>query len=97
MIKSYKHSFDLNTEKQNYIETILYPEWIRVSDVLMKLHMNYYYKHNCVCNTSILYKSVNSFLTERYKDCINRQIVGLFQSKISNFKNKYVKIVMKVK
>lgn len=95
MIKSYNYKLCANDIKIDYINNKLYPEWTRVATVLIKLHMNYYYKYNCICIDNKLYKTVETFLTERYKDAINRQVVGLFKSKISNFKRKYVKIVMK--
>lgn len=94
MIKSYSHKINLNKEKQHYIENVLYPEWIRVAGILMKAHMNYFYKNNCIHTSNKVYQPIKTFLTERYKDSINRQVVGIFKSKISNFKTRYVKIVM---
>ena len=94
MVKSYKHTLASNQGKNEYIETVLYKEWKRVAGILMKLHMNYYYRYNKLCDTTELYRSIDSFMTERYKDCINRQVVGMLKSKISNFKNEFVRIVM---
>lgn len=60
----------------------------------MNRHMNYFFMHSEICVTNELYKEVKTFLSERYKDAINRQIVGLFKSKITNFKRRFVQIVM---
>jgi len=94
MIKSYKFITNANDIKTKHIQDKLYPEWSRVADVLINKHMNYYYKYNSICIDNSLYKDVTTFLTERYKDAINRQVVGLFKYKVSNFKRKFNKIVL---
>ena len=94
MIKTYKYKIQPNKSKQDYINNILYPEWTRVATILMNLHLNHYYRHNSICITNKIYQPVKTFLTERYKDAINRQVLGMFKSKISNFKNKFVQFVM---
>ena len=94
MIKSYKFYTNSNTGKVNHIQDRLYPEWCRVSGILIHRHMNYYYRFNFVCGDNSLYKGIKTFLTERYKDAINRQVVGMFRSKISNVKRKFNKIVL---
>lgn len=95
MIRTYKYNIKSNKVKNEYIEKTLYPEWKRIAQILLKQHLNFYYKNSTICKDNSLYKTVNTFLTERYKDCINRQVVGMFESKISNFKKRYIKIVMK--
>jgi len=94
MTKSYKHKLDLNKNKKKRIEDIIYPEWKRVAGILIKRHMNYLYRNNDICVSNDIYKNIDSFLTERYKDSINRQILGMFRSKISNFKRRFKQIVM---
>jgi len=94
MIKSYKFITNANDIKTKHIQDKLYPEWRRVAEVLINKHMNHYYKYNSICIDNSLYKDVYTFLTERYKDAINRQVVGLFKSKVSNFKRKFNKIVL---
>lgn len=93
MIKSYKYSVDPNVAKLYTIEQIIYPEWKRIATILMKRHVNYLYKTSNVCLTNELYKDISTTLSERYKDCINRQIVGMLKGKLKNFKRRYNKIV----
>lgn len=95
LIKSYKHKLDLNTEKKRYIENVLYVEWKRVASLLMLAHMRYFYENSKICKTNELYKQIETTLTERYKDCINRQVVGMFSSKISNMKNTFENFINK--
>jgi len=40
------------------------------------------------------YKPIKTVLSERYKDVINRQVVGMLNSKLSNFKILFNKIVL---
>lgn len=95
MIKSYAHKIDANTKKCRYIENDLYPEWKRVAKKLVNKHMRYYYEHSVLLTNldDFIYKDVETSLTERYKKCINRQVVGMLKSKISNAKNKFIDVV----
>ena len=97
MIKSYKHKLDLNTEKKRYIEDELYVEWKRVASLLILAHMRYFYENSKVLTykDNFIYKPIETTLTERYKDCINRQVVGMMQSKISNMKNTFENFINK--
>lgn len=94
MIRSYKYSTNLNKGKLTYIENRLYPEWRRISKILINRHMEYLYRNSIICNSNILYKDIQTFLSERYKDSINRQVTGMIRSKYSNFKNRYKKVIL---
>lgn len=94
-IRSYKFMVASNVGKTQHIENVLLKEWRRVADILVKRHMKHYYRYGFVHRSNQLYKTIDTFLTERFKDVINRQVKSIIESKISNFKSKYIKIVMK--
>lgn len=95
MIKSHPYKVQINKCKRHVIENIIYPEWKKVAGVLMNRHVNYFFENAKVHDGNKLYQQVsNTFLSERYKDCINRQVVGMLKSKLTNFKKKFVRIVM---
>jgi len=93
-VRSYEYNIKyLNIDKKKYIEDVIYPEWKKIAKILINKHVEYFYKNSELCKNTSLYKPIVTFLSERYKDVINRQILGMMKSKLSNFKNRFNKIV----
>ena len=84
-----------NAQKTRTIEQRLLPEWRRVAQVLVGQHVAHFYRYGELHQGNSLYKPIPTFLSERYKDAINRQVLGMLRSKISNLKNRFVKVVLK--
>jgi hypothetical protein len=95
VLRSYKFKHDINNNKLDIIEKIIYPEWKRIASILLNKHINDYKLNYRVNKSNKLYQPIESTLSERYKDCINRQVVGMLKSKLTNFKTKFNKIVLK--
>ncbi len=96
MNRSYKHEIILNDGKRRMIEEVIYPEWIRVSNILMIRQMINFYRTGKVDPYINLFKDIKSPLSERYKTCINRQVVGMLNSAISNTQKYIVKSISKL-
>ena len=95
--RSYEYTIKyLNKDKKEYIENVIYPEWKRVAGILINRHKEYFYRNSEICIDNSLYKPIDTFLSERYKDAINRQVQGMLKSKLSNFKKRFNQIVNKL-
>ena len=94
MIKSFNHKINLNENKSLEISKI-YKEYIRVAMIVSNLQMIEFYKTGYLSKSNNLYKPIKTFLSERYKDVIKRQVDGILKSYISNRKNDFVKQVFK--
>ena len=95
-LRSYEFKHNINKNKLAIIQDIIYPEYKRVAKILLNEHLNEYRK-TCLLPNNLnnkLYKPIETILSERYKDVINRQVVGMLNSKLTNFKTKFVKLVM---
>lgn len=93
-MKAYNHKIRPNRCKKEYIENVLYKEFVRVYKILLNRWWKEYYTKGKIVETNDLYKHVDSFLTERFKDVINRQVLGQIKSKITNAKKTFVRVVL---
>ena len=93
-IRSYIFKYNINDNKLDVIEKIIYPEWKRIASILLIKHINDFKINFNLNNTNKLYQPIETILSERYKDSINRQVVGMLKSKLSNFKTRFNKIVL---
>lgn len=96
LIRCYEFKPNINQGKLNIIQDIIYPEYKRVAQILLDEHFHKYKITSIKPNNkdNKLYKTIKTTLSERYKDVINRQIVGIINSKITNFKTRFNKIVL---
>lgn len=93
-IRSYNHNvIDLTKSKFDVIHNLLF-EYRRVAKIILNKQLSCFFKNG---NISVLskefYGGIETFLSERYKDVIKRQIDGMLKSYISNCKNKFINIV----
>lgn len=92
MIRSYKFQVDPNICKEQSLQKILF-EYRRVAKIILNLQLNSFYKTGNIEFSHKLYQPIKTFLSERYKDVIKRQVDGILKSYISNRKNDFKKIV----
>ena len=92
-IKSYNFEHDVNKFKENDVIKILF-EYRRVSKIILNLQLINFYKTGQINPSNKLYKPIKTFLSERYKDVIKRQIDGMLSSWMSNIKNRFIEIVL---
>lgn len=92
IVNSYKHNHCLNKGKSVHLTKILI-EYRRVACIIFNLQLTHFFKTGFIDNSNKLYKPINTFLSERYKDVIKRQVDGMFKSYISNRKNDFKKLV----
>ncbi len=93
-VRSYKHVLlELTDVKDNLLLTLLI-EYRRVADIMMSKQINHFFRTGKLNEKSKdFYGNIQTFLTERYKDVIKRQIDGMLKSYISNRKNDFVDLV----
>jgi putative transposase len=96
LIRSYKFQVDSNIGKEKSLLNILF-EYRRVAKIILNLQLNSLYKTGKIEFSNKLYQPIKTFLSERYKDVIKRQVDGILKSYISNRKNDFKKIVFNSK
>ena len=92
MIRSYKFKQEANDSKLLHVTKILL-EYRRIAKIIMKKQMVSVYKTGRVEFSNYIYKDIPTFLSERYKDVIKRQIDGMLKSYLSNRKNDFNDII----
>lgn len=93
--RAYKHKVDgANRDKLDRVFWI-YSEYRRVAGILLRGHLRYFFENGTLHRSNLIYKPVETFLSERYKDVIDRQVRGMLQSYVSNRKNDFRKRVAK--
>lgn len=94
IIRSYNHQpIDLNNNKNETLLTIL-KEYRRLANIMVNRQLSHYFQHGCLSTKSKdFYGNIETFLSERYKDTIKRQIDGMLKSYFSNRKNDFNKMV----
>jgi len=91
MIRTFPLKHSINKSKQKKIISILL-EYRKLATKLASRQWKEFYR-NCGFNKNLEVKSVESKLSERYKQTCQYQVVGVLDSFISNRQNDFVKIV----
>lgn len=94
VVRSYNFKHNINGSKLYTIEKIIYPEWKRIAKILLDKHIHDFKYNFKVNEKNKIYQPIQTILSERYKDAINRQVVGMIKSKLSNFKTRFKEIVL---
>lgn len=96
MYRSYNHQvMDLTNNKKQLLVKLLF-EYRRIAKIILNKQINSLHKTGYLSTKSKdFYVDIPTFLSERYKDTIKRQVDGMLKSYISNRKNDYKKIVYK--
>lgn len=97
-IRSFAHQvIDLNKIKEEKLLSILY-EYRKVAHVILNKQLTSLFKTGKLCiQAKEFYGDIPTFLSERYKDVIKRQVDGMLKSYISNLKNEFKMKVYKSK
>lgn len=95
-IRSYNHQvLDLTIFKSDTLLSILL-EYRRLASIMLNKQFTNIYKTGIISTQSKdFYGGLKSFLSERYKDVIKRQVDGMVKSYISNRQNDFKSIVYK--
>ncbi len=96
-IRSYNHQLlDLTIVKSKLINDLLV-EYRRVANIILNKQIKHFILTGNLNSkdSKDFYGNIKSFLSERYKDVIKRQIDGMLKSYISNRKNDFKSIVFK--
>lgn len=93
-IRTYNHQvLDLNNSKIQQVQNILV-EYRRVASIMLNKQLTCWFKTGKLSvQSKDFYGDINTFLSERYKDVIKRQVDGMLKSYISNRKNDFNKLV----
>ena len=96
-VRSYNHKLlDLTIIKSSLINDLLI-EYRKVANIILNKQIKSLYTTGNLNtkDSKEFYGSIKSFLSERYKDVIKRQVDGMLKSYISNRKNDFKSIVYK--
>jgi putative transposase len=93
-IRTYNHQvLDLNISKVKQVHNILV-EYRRVASIILNKQLVCWFKSGKISKEAKqFYGNIDTFLSERYKDVIKRQVDGILKSYISNRKNDFKKLV----
>lgn len=93
MVRCYAHEIDANFNKIKEVLVILI-EFRRVAHIILNRQITEMFKTGKISKKdSYIYKNIKTFLSERYKCVIKRQVDGIIKSYISNRKNDFRKRV----